>query len=170
MEIIPLGKEHRKNLIALYRGVTADLRRKGIDQWDWIYPNRFTIGADIRKGTVYGIVDQGHVVGAIALNRQIRKETAALPWSGGEAGAWSVHRLAVLPERQGEGLGGRLLRFGEARIRAAGGTSIRLEVYAANPGAIAMYERAGYGRVGETRYPMRKHPYLCYEKVLGGAE
>ncbi|WP_276355366.1 GNAT family N-acetyltransferase [Cohnella caldifontis] len=167
MEIIPLGKEHRKSLIALYRAVTAVLKRQGNDQWDrWIYPNRFTIGGDIRKGTVYGIVDQGRVVGAIAMDKDIREATASYPWTGRKDEAWSIHRLAVHPERQGQGLGGRLLRFGEDRIRASGGTSIRLEVYAANPGAIGMYERAGYGRVGETRYPMRKHPYFCYEKLL----
>lgn len=167
MDIIPLGREHRRSLIALYRTVTAVLRRQGNDQWDrWIYPNRFTIGGDIRNGKVYGIVDRGRVIGAVALDRDIREATASYPWSGRKEEAWSIHRLAVLPERQGEGLGGRLLRFGEDRIRAVGGKSVRIEVYAANPGAIAMYEQVGYRRVGETRYPMRKHPYYCYEKML----
>jgi hypothetical protein len=29
-----------------------------------------------------------------------------------------------------------------------------------------MYERAGYTTVGSIRYPLRKHPYECFEKLL----
>lgn len=164
MEIIPLTKEHRKSLIALYRVVTAELRRSGIDQWDWIYPNRFTISGDIRKGIVYGIVEQGRVAGAVVIDR-------ASPASGSGASpgvvpTWSINRLAVLPDMQGRGIGGSLLRFGEDFIRSAGGTRIRLEVYSGNPHAFGMYQRAGYGQVGESRYPFRKLPYFVYEKTL----
>jgi ribosomal protein S18 acetylase RimI-like enzyme len=169
MEIFPLTREHRKSLIALYRMVTKDLRRKGIDQWDWVYPNRFTIGGDIKKGTAYGIVVQGRVLGAVAVNREQLTKASGPAWTDHAGAAWSIHRLAVLPDKQGQGLGGRLLRFGEAFIREAGGTSIRLEVYSGNPGALSMYQRAGYGQVGESRYPFRKLSYRCYEKVIVNA-
>lgn len=167
MEIIPLTKQHRKSLIELYRTVTKELRKNGIDQWDWLYPNRFTIGGDIRKGFVYGIVEEGQVIGAVSAMREPKPVPADAAWKDPDGKAWSIHRLAVLPDRQGQGIGGRLLRFGESLIRAEGGTSIRLEVYAGNPGAVAMYDRAGYAPTGHNRYPMRKLMYYCYEKLLG---
>jgi ribosomal protein S18 acetylase RimI-like enzyme len=165
MEIVRLERHDRRSLNSLYRTVTADLRKNGIDQWDWMYPNRFAISADIKKGTVYGIVEHGTVIGAVAVDTGHQEKTSGPAWQDKVGKPGYIHRLAVLPGQQGKGFGSTLLRFAETWIRDAGGTSIRLEVYAGNPGALSMYQRAGYEPVGQTRYPFRKLPYLCHEKI-----
>jgi ribosomal protein S18 acetylase RimI-like enzyme len=166
MEIIRLEKLHRHSLFALYRQLTARLRREGIDQWDWIYPNRWTIHADVKNGRIYGIVKNGRVIGAISMDRRLEARASMLSWADVEGDPWAIHRLAVHPDEQGKGIGSRLLRYGEALISDAGGTSIRLEVYQGNPGAVALYRRAGYVEVGEVRFPFRKLSYICFEKNL----
>jgi ribosomal protein S18 acetylase RimI-like enzyme len=61
-----------------------------------------------------------------------------------------ISALAVLPARQGQGLGSGLLRHMEAEARAAGKTRLALDVVDTNTGARRLYERHGF-RVIETQ-------------------
>jgi ribosomal protein S18 acetylase RimI-like enzyme len=51
--------------------------------------------------------------------------------------------LAVAPERQGDGIGARLLRAVFAAAAAAGQRQVRLNVASDNPNAVKLYERVG---------------------------
>lgn len=167
MQIEKLQPESTRSLIALYRTVTVSLRRDGVKQWDWFYPNRFVIAGDVKLGYAFGIADGDAVVGAVTVNRTFSPKYEAIDWTDASGTPAAIHRLAVRPDRQGQGLGGALLRFAENRAKASGCTSIRLDVYSGNPAAVAMYEKAGYRSVGTVRYPMRKQPYFVMEKLLG---
>jgi len=64
--------------------------------------------------------------------------------------SWDLYWIAVHPDQQGTGLGRRLLRETEARVKAAGG----LAVYAETSGkaqyasARGFYEKSGYDTAG----------------------
>jgi len=58
--------------------------------------------------------------------------------------------LAVVPAHQRHGIGGALLREVIAECERAGVTKLHLEVRAGNP-ALALYDRAGFAKVGERR-------------------
>lgn len=62
--------------------------------------------------------------------------------------AW-VGAFGVVPAFRGRGLGGRYLDESLAIARAAGVSSIELEVLEHNAGAIRLYERGGFAQVGE---------------------
>ena len=64
------------------------------------------------------------------------------------AGDAELLRLAVVPVRRRRGLARELLAAGAERLAAAGCTSCFLEVRADNRAAIALYERAGFHRIG----------------------
>ncbi|KIL42039.1 GCN5 family acetyltransferase [Gordoniibacillus kamchatkensis] len=166
MDIVRLSKEDGKSLRALYKTVTADLEQAGVHQWDRWYPNRFVIGGDVKRGAAFGIRDGGRIVAAVVVDRRQSANYGGLPWSDGTGDPLCIHRLAVHPEYQGRGIGKKLLQFAEDRVRREGGTSIRLDVYTGNPGAVQLYRRAGYAEVGAIRFPMRPEPYLCFEKLL----
>ncbi|REE81527.1 acetyltransferase (GNAT) family protein [Paenibacillus taihuensis] len=166
MVIVPLSQEDRKSLMQLYREVTLSLNRTGIRQWDWFYPNRFVIGRDMKRGTLFGIRDGQRVIGAVVVDRRQSSRYAPLLWSDRAGEPACIHRLAVHPSYQGQGIGKRLLQFAEQHAQQSGGTSIRLDVYTGNPGAVGMYRRAGYAEIGRISFPMRKVPYLCFEKLL----
>ena len=57
--------------------------------------------------------------------------------------------IAVVPNARGKGVGTALLRALLERARADGYPSISLSVDRANAGAIGLYERYGFARVGE---------------------
>jgi len=64
-----------------------------------------------------------------------------------------VQTVAVAPEAQGCGLGSRLLTAAVDAAWAAGCTRIFLEVRADNDAALALYDRAGFRRLGRrSRY------------------
>ena len=59
-----------------------------------------------------------------------------------------LHKLYVLPEAQGRGLGRVLIEAVEAAAREAGDATLRLDVNRDN-GATGFYERVGFTKVGE---------------------
>lgn len=166
MQIVKLVPEDKRRLLKLYRTVTADLRKDGVKQWDLIYPNGFVVKKDLLRGAAYGIRDGGRIVAAVVVDREMSDLYGPLDWEDREGTPACILRLAVHPELQGRGLGRRLLAFAENEAREIGGTSIRLDVFSGNPGAVSLYGKNGYREVGRVRYPMRKLPFLCMEKRL----
>ena len=145
-----------------YAEVTSDLRKKGIDQWDRFYPNRFVMKNDLKNGTLFGIKEEKQLIGAIVLDKNENKQYMKLQWNDHSGRPLIIHRLAVHPIHQGKGLGKRLLNFAEEYALKKGYTSIRMDVYSQNPGAVRMYERAGYQVRGTITFPFRKVPYLLF--------
>ncbi|MFJ5715296.1 GNAT family N-acetyltransferase [Neobacillus sp. NPDC093127] len=167
MEIHTIGLNELKEVNQFYAEITANLRIKGVNQWDRFYPNRFVIKADIKKGNLFGIQADKQVVGAVALDTNESKKYRDLLWEDVNGSPLIIHRLAVHPQYQGKGFGKKLLQFAEDYALTNGHTSIRLDVFSDNPGALTMYERAGFQERGIIRFPFRKVPYICFEKILG---
>jgi ribosomal protein S18 acetylase RimI-like enzyme len=75
-------------------------------------------------------VDNGEIIG-----------TLIAAWDGWRAG---FYRLAVLPERRGEGVGRALVAEGEARVHRHGARRISLFAVEAHEGAVAFWRSIGY--------------------------
>ncbi|MCD1260112.1 GNAT family N-acetyltransferase [Paenibacillus athensensis] len=166
MDIQRLTPDMKKSVLALYTEVARRLRADGIEQWDWMYPNRFVIGSDLKSGTLYGVVENGVVIAAVVVDRKMSGAYSKLEWADRSGRPACIHRLAVHPQHQGKGLGKLLLGFAEQRARSEGCTSIRLDVFSENETALGMYSRAGYKPTGTVRFPLRKAPFRCFEKAL----
>ncbi|ULL15039.1 GNAT family N-acetyltransferase [Paenibacillus sp. H1-7] len=165
-EVVKLEETELEAVTTLYEEVTRHMQQNGSDQWDRYYPTQPLFAADLHNGHLYGIRAEGKWIGVVALNDEQGPEFAGLPWRDGWGRAMVIHRLAVHPAYQGHGIGKKLLRFAEAFAVESEYTSIRFDAYTANEAAIAMYEKAGYAAVGEIRYPFRKYPFRCYEKLV----
>ena len=87
------------------------------------------------------------------------------PLPGGEeAGAgYQLHKIYVLPTRQGQGLGLHLIEAAENAVRQAGGRYLDLNVNRYNP-AIAFYERRGFARQREVDVPIG--PYFMNDYIM----
>ncbi|OQM73535.1 peptidase C39 family protein [Manganibacter manganicus] len=85
------------------------------------------------------------------------------------SGMARLYSLAVAPDFSGKGVGRILLGVAEEIAFAHGRMLLRLEVREDNLRAIAIYERAGYRRIGrELDYYEDGQPALRYEKPLRG--
>jgi GNAT superfamily N-acetyltransferase len=61
-----------------------------------------------------------------------------------EPGVIKLHKLYILPEMQGRGLGSRLLQHVEGEVRAGAGRRLILSVNKRNAKAITAYKRNGF--------------------------
>jgi GNAT superfamily N-acetyltransferase len=155
---------HISSVMKVIDACTHAMRQAGIFQWDEIYPNREQIEEDVRDRSLYVARDKGICLGAVSLNEKQEEAYQQLEWCGTEP-ALVVHRLCVDPSFQGLGIAGQLMSFAEDLALQLGWASIRLDAYAGNPKAVALYEGRGYRRVGQVSFPRRDLPFYCFEKT-----
>jgi ribosomal protein S18 acetylase RimI-like enzyme len=136
---------------------------QGIPQWDDIYPSRAILNADIENKQMYLIEVGGRVAGLTVINEDQSPEYAGVAWKY-EGRALVVHRLTIHPDFQRRKLASYLMDFAEETAAAQNYDCIRLDAFARNPAAFAMYEKRGYRRAGIVRF--RKGDFFCYEKKI----
>lgn len=155
-------------IIALTKACGLHMRENGIDQWDEQYPDRASIERDIQTGTLFALREGGKILGIVVLNEKQDAEYAEVSWSTSEEDKnLVVHRLAVSPENQGQGLARILMDFAEDFAREQGYASIRLDTYSQNPRNQRFYLARGYSDLGPVFLKYKKeYPYYCYELLL----
>jgi putative acetyltransferase len=77
-----------------------------------------------------------------------------------------IKRMYVEPASRGRGLGRRILDDLEARARADGYTTARLETGTEQPEAMRLYESAGYRRIERYGVYQCSPCSICFEKRL----
>lgn len=105
--------------------------------------SREHISADIEAGRVSLAVSDGRAVGTVTVSGD------------------SINRLFVLPDEQGNGFGGELLRFAEAEIAKSYGTA-RLD---SSLPAKQIYLKKGY-MVIDSRTIEAGGDFLCYDIMI----
>ena len=100
--------------------------------------------------TIWLLEKSGRAAGLLAL---IREEESLL-----------IHSLAILPEYQGQGLGGLLLKFAEAQAERGGFQMVRLYTNALMGDNVGYYKARGYQETG--REPGRTGTTVYMAKVL----
>lgn len=167
LDIVPGRPADLSAVMALICDCIQDMQDRGIDQWGGHYPTAEIFADDIKAQTLYLARCDSKLVGVIVLTecQDQTPEWQGIRWSFGEP-ALIVHRLAVHPTWQRQGIASRLMDFAEARATQKGYVSIRLDAYTGNPAALGLYEKRGYRRVGQVRFPLRSLPGCCFEKRL----
>jgi GNAT superfamily N-acetyltransferase len=109
----------------------------------------------------------GCIVGHVAISEPGTDDAAPRIWreqSGETTPTLVLGRLFVLPDARGHAVGRRLLEAARDESRTRG-TRLTLDVMAKDTAAIALYERLGWRRTGETRHDDgtgHGHPALAY--------
>ncbi len=141
-------------LCALYRTVSDTMESAGLRQWHWgAYPNAELIENSLRDDTLYVVREGETILAAISLDTMPEPEHAAIRFlTGGRVGTF--HRLAIAPEGQGRGLGGKILEDACEILRGMGCQSLHIDTHEENVRALRLYEKAGMRRCGSLYYPM----------------
>ena len=163
-EISSARRSELAALVALKDACIARMRADGIEQWDEIYPDAAVIAADIEALTLHVLRLDGAVVGCLTLDTRLDPMWSGMDWGPVSGVVAAVHRVMVHPSRQGRGLAKQLMLYSEALARDKGWQAIRLDAFASNASALALYEGLGYRRTGTAM--MRKGPFICFEKIL----
>jgi ribosomal protein S18 acetylase RimI-like enzyme len=152
-----------KAVLALARACVADLRCRGILQWDEIYPDARSIERDIAAGRALVARDGEELVAYVTCDERQEPEYAAVAWQIDREPVAVVHRLMVSPAWQGRGLGRRLMRVVKEQAAEAGAACMHLDAFSANPAALALYASLGYRVAGSVRF--RTGEFTCFERA-----
>lgn len=162
-QIRPARRTEIKFLLELMRDCIEGMKRKGIDQWDDVYPDRATLERDIDEGAAFVAMLQDVPGWHAVLNEREDAEYADVPWLYGGRPA-VIHRLMVSPTAEGTGIARALMAHLETRARTLGFDCVRLDAFGLNARAIRFYEHSDYRRAGQVRF--RKGDFHCFEKRL----
>ncbi len=160
---------NKEEIAAGFEVIDASRRKmivEGISQWNEKYPNLETIANDVAKREIYGFITNEKVAGIIVLNQYQDEQYLEIEWKYNEGKIGVVHRLAVHPNFQNQGIAGKLMHFAEEYFASNQFASIRLDAFSENPIALSFYEKRGYERRGMVYFPFRDKPFWCYEKQI----
>ena len=161
--------DENERILEIFTDVTDWLQSKGINQWDYSYPNLAIIERDIASQNTWVSIRDKHLVGTITLNQDFDEQYSQVLWENRieVEDAWCIHRLAVDPKHFSNKIGKKLCLFAEEYIKKQGGTAIRLDAYSINPISNSMYQKLGYFlREGNLYFHKNEIPFNAYEKLL----
>jgi ribosomal protein S18 acetylase RimI-like enzyme len=142
------------------------MNQNGMYHWNLHYPNEHIIQNDIDNNTLFLVRIKGICVGLMALDQHSTEEYEEISWGAPANKALTIHRLAVHPDHQNEGIGKQLIEFAESYAKEKGMESIRLDAFNGNQNAVQFYSGLGYDNRGEVFFNYQKTPFTCFEKKL----
>jgi len=151
----------------IFINVTKKLRSIGVMQWDFSYPDLPIIKQDIHSGSCIVLRKSGLIAATVSLNQDQDEQYQKVSWTADEAGIWVIHRLAVSPQFQNQGIATNLCIYLEELAKSKGAKAMRLDAYSENPYSNKMYQNLGYRQMKELLY-FHGNPigFYAYEKIL----
>ena len=111
-----------------------------------VYPSDALLRESLGREELYVLREDGTLRGSVILNSRCNKGYAGVAW-GADCRTEEVlipHALAVDPERQGAGLGRRMVQEILALAKAEGKRAARLDILGGNLPAQRLYTRRGF--------------------------
>ena len=140
-------------ILALYRSLIGT---PGCT-WSLDYPNEETAKSDIRNRSLYVLRDNGKIIAVATAGSD--NELDHLQWTLKEP--CELSRIGVVPSKQKQGIGTIILRNVIESAKERGFDGIRMLVSKTNPAALALYDKNGFERCGETF--MYGIDFYCYQ-------
>lgn len=154
------------HICALIRDAVIEMEKRGIYQWDEIYPTRSDFENDIRDHTLYTVNDEEDhdLIAIYVISKECDEQYGNGHWKYDENTAYILHRFCVAPKAQNRGVGREILLHIEKQIKEMGYQSIRLDVFSENPFAQRLYLHNGYEPRGYANW--RKGRFDLMEKRI----
>ncbi|ANS74351.1 GCN5 family acetyltransferase [Paenibacillus yonginensis] len=167
IEIIKANPDHLQPLMSMIGRVVRIMNDGGNEQWGADYPAEDIIAEDINSQTMYiAAGENGQVLGMMVLDENQDDQYAGIDWQQKQGPNLIMHRLAVDPNAQGQGIASKLIAFAERYALENGYRSLRLDTYEKNRTAQGLYLKLGYEIRGKINYPGREADFPVFEKVL----
>jgi GNAT superfamily N-acetyltransferase len=125
---------------AVLSGAAVKLAQRGVALWTSAEVSEPAVAPHIRSGLYHLGIDQGHVVGVFRFQLEDRGFWPEIP----EGTSAYVHKLAVVPDRQGRGLAHDLLDHAVRLTQEKELRFLRLDCMADRPKLRAVYESFGF--------------------------
>jgi ribosomal protein S18 acetylase RimI-like enzyme len=166
MHFHPTQPVEAKDIYLILDACRTAMLAKGIQQWDESYPTLQLVEKDIAAGGMYSIYQDSILVGAIVMDEKQSPQYETVNWQLSQEPILVIHRLAINPSLQGNGLGKEAMEKAHEFATQKGYKNIRLDAYKRNEGLLNFYTKLGYQAVGEIPLEYTAGPFVCFEKGL----
>ncbi len=166
MTLIKLYAQDLTEITTLFSEVIIKMQEDGIDQWNDQYPDNQSIKNNIEAGTLFGIRQKKTLAAIVTLDTNYSIEYDELSWSLPSEAYLIVHRLAVRPDFQNQGIARFIMLYAEEYAIKQGLKGIRLDTYSKNPKNLYFYKKLNYTEIGHVYFRDLTDPFVCFEKVL----
>ena len=155
-------------ILNLTQACAHQMIQKGIHQWNAHYPSREAFVEDIKRDELFLFVKDENIIGTLVLSTLKDAVYEPVNWlTPSDSRSLYIHRLAVHPDHQGQGIAQQLMNYAEDFARENGYTSIRLDTFSKNDRNNTFYTQRGYVKLEEIYFPKQSaFPFYCYELVL----
>jgi len=168
-------KKSTKNDIDRIMIILGEARQKlgqlGIDQWQYGYPSRDIIKADVSIGRSYAIREEedGEIYGTFFVEERGEPTYDKIydgEWlTGDDAKYIAVHRVAVCNAKRGSGLANSIFAFAEEKCKEIGVGSIRIDTHRGNLPMRKFLDKNGFVQCGII-YLGTGEERIAYEKLI----
>jgi ribosomal protein S18 acetylase RimI-like enzyme len=144
-----------------------DMIDNNIFQWNANYPSKDVFKDDIENNSLYVCKSKSMVIGCIMLCSEKDKVYKDVNWLTKDYKNLYLHRLAVDPSFQKNGIGRLLMDFAEKYAKNNEYKSIRLDTFSKNKRNNKFYRSRKYVQLDDVFFPMQSEfPFHCYEKII----
>lgn len=139
-------------IVAGYEALLTFEQEHG-SQSNWVlgvYPTVKVPEKNVPLGTMIVLEEDGEICASMVLNNEQAAEYADIPWqySGEGDAVLVVHTLCIPPTKAGKGYGSQMVRYAKERAIAEGCSVVRIDTYAYNEPAKALYQKHGFRIAG----------------------
>ena len=127
------------------------LKKNGSLQWQQGYPNKETFINDIRNKALFGLYENGSLVGfgAFIFGKDLNYVSINGQWSiPANEKDMAIHRVAVSEGSHGKEYGRRILEYGIQYAKKNGCLSVKVDTHEKNVAMQKSIERAGFSYKG----------------------
>ena len=165
---IRLAKERDlKRVVSITNACAVHMISKKIFQWDENYPNIEIFKDDVKNKSLFVIEDNELIMGCICISLKIDDVYKDVKLLTPNRNNVYLHRLAIHPNFQGQGLALKLMEYAEDFTIKNGCISIRLDTFSGNPKNNKFYTLQGYTKLEKIFYRNQSDmPFHCFEKIL----
>lgn len=167
LQLIRANKSNVTNLTDLAQLSARKMQKNEIKgAWSEKYPALLHFQKDFDSGGLFKILLDEKIIGGVCLNQIIDESYNLIDWKDKSGGFLAVHRLFIIPEFQGKGLGKSAMQTIHNFAKSEYFSSIRLDTNAANSANIAFYIKLNYQERGFVNLKSSGLRVLCFEFVF----
>ena len=153
-------------IMQIVRAVVPLMRATGNLQWDDHYPNPAAFEEDVVRKQLWVAFAEERIAGVVALTTDQSPEYIQAGWDTANP-AIVVHRLAVNPEFQGQGIAAALLHQAEVVAASCNLQRVLADTNTHNQAMQRLLPKLGYNFSGEITLDFRPGlRFRCYEKLV----
>jgi GNAT superfamily N-acetyltransferase len=166
MEIMQAKESDFIEILYLLRVCILDMNQKGLKHWNSVYPGPDVIRNDLEKSTIYLFKDKGICKGMVTLDSVEPEEYKSIQWPTRARKPLFLHRLAVHPNWQSQGIARILLNFAEDYAKKNRFDALRIDVNSTSTHARNLCKKHMFSEAGNFFSAFQQQPFICYDKKI----